>query len=496
MVTILRIDQGIFTYSLDDPYIHLALAQRIAQGFYGINPGQIAAPSSSVLWPFLMALFAWTSFFEYIPLALNLVFAAATVWVYREIAFLVLDGLSDGARKLNAALIAILLIPTTNLIGLVYTGMEHSLQVLLCAAIVLGLVRALRGQPVPGWLWAALILAPLTRYECLVVSLPALGILFLCGHRKPALLTLAGLVVPLAAFSLFLYFNGLGWLPTSVLAKVANAHYRPTENFFLDHVRFNLEMRQGVVLAWMALPAVALALFRKNAPWIERLLALITAAMLLAHLASGQVGWADRYEVYMLTTAVLLVLFLSRGLLVYLYRHIGTLLTLGLLAILSFAISRPYYGNLVLTPWQVTNIYEQQYQMHRFVVDYLKAPVAVNDLGYVAYNNPETVLDLWGLASIDALESRTRSGWDTSWMDALTRREKVQLVMIYETWFSRLPGSWIPVARLYLGRPQTVAGGSEVTFFVLDANRVEPTLALLRQFSRTLPPGVRLDILR
>ena len=32
-------------YSLDDPYIHLALARQILHGHYGINPGEFAAPS-------------------------------------------------------------------------------------------------------------------------------------------------------------------------------------------------------------------------------------------------------------------------------------------------------------------------------------------------------------------------------------------------------------------------------------------------------------------
>ncbi len=31
---------GPFTYALDDPYIHLALAEEIARGHYGVNPGE------------------------------------------------------------------------------------------------------------------------------------------------------------------------------------------------------------------------------------------------------------------------------------------------------------------------------------------------------------------------------------------------------------------------------------------------------------------------
>src|SRR5687768_7918900 len=38
---------GDFSYTLDDPYIHLALAENIAIGHYGIDPSESSAPASS-----------------------------------------------------------------------------------------------------------------------------------------------------------------------------------------------------------------------------------------------------------------------------------------------------------------------------------------------------------------------------------------------------------------------------------------------------------------
>ena len=43
-----RFAGGVLIYSLDDPYIHLALARTIQQGGYGINVGEWASPSSSI----------------------------------------------------------------------------------------------------------------------------------------------------------------------------------------------------------------------------------------------------------------------------------------------------------------------------------------------------------------------------------------------------------------------------------------------------------------
>lgn len=60
--------KGHFTYTLDDPYIHLALAKNIWLGHYGINPGEMSSPSSSLLWPFVLAPFAAIpAFFEWVP---------------------------------------------------------------------------------------------------------------------------------------------------------------------------------------------------------------------------------------------------------------------------------------------------------------------------------------------------------------------------------------------------------------------------------------------
>lgn len=55
---ILNLSNGYFTYTLDDPYIHLALAKNIFSGNYGINLTEPSAPSSSIIWPFILALFS------------------------------------------------------------------------------------------------------------------------------------------------------------------------------------------------------------------------------------------------------------------------------------------------------------------------------------------------------------------------------------------------------------------------------------------------------
>ena len=142
------------------------------------------------------------------------------------------------------------------------------------------------------------------------------------------------------------------------------------------------------------------------------------------------------------------------------------------------------------------NIYEQQYQMHRFVTEYHRAPVAVNDLGLVSFGNPNFVLDLWGLGSEEA-----RRAWRTAqqgWPERLVERHKVPLVMIYSEWFARSGGvspDWTLVGRLFLGSTVFSVGGNPVDFYVTPAGDPATVRGQLQRFAPSLPEGVHLQIL-
>ena len=54
---ILALNDGHLVFTLDDPYVHLALAEHLQRGHYGVNPNELSAPSSGIVWPFLLAPF-------------------------------------------------------------------------------------------------------------------------------------------------------------------------------------------------------------------------------------------------------------------------------------------------------------------------------------------------------------------------------------------------------------------------------------------------------
>ena len=131
LVAILRLNDGHLAYTLDDPYIHLALAENLAQGHYGVNATEHSAPSSSILWPFLLAPFAGGSLGPVAPLILNWVAACLTIVVFSKLAATALpDPGNTPAVRLLHPLLVCLIVLTTNLVGLAYTGMEHSLSLI------------------------------------------------------------------------------------------------------------------------------------------------------------------------------------------------------------------------------------------------------------------------------------------------------------------------------------------------------------------------------
>ena len=170
----LTYNDGHFVYALDDPYIHLDLADMLYQhGLYGVNMREYAAPSSSILWPFLLVpFFILGSIAVYAPFILALASSCAAVMVIEALAKRLSPQLKNNHRLILVCLAAM----TINLPAMPLMGMEHATQILLVLLTVLGTLEALEGDAPPRWLWLVLIISPLIRYENLFPSLGALGI--------------------------------------------------------------------------------------------------------------------------------------------------------------------------------------------------------------------------------------------------------------------------------------------------------------------------------
>ncbi len=488
VLAILLLNDGHFIYTLDDPYIHLALAKHIAQGHYGINAGEYAAPSSSILWPFLLAPFCRLGVEYFAPLAINYVASIGAIGIVNWLVDQCFDVEDVRTRRAKIGIVVAFFL-AINLPGVAFTGMEHSLQVFFALAVTMGLIHVLKSNNTPWWFSSAIVLGPLVRYENLALSVPTIGYLLFRRHYKAA--SVAGLLLgaALLGFSLFLYALGLGWLPTSVIAKsvVVDGPYLLT---IVGHCLFNIfSSRLGLQFAIYVLVLLYFAWCNSNRE--QRLFAMWAATVGLLHMLVGEFGWFSRYELYAWATLLASFLYLHR---VYLADFVQTNSSakVGVFLALYLLITCPNYLLILLkTPYASNNIYEQQYQMHRFVDEYYRAPVAVNDIGWVAYGNKNYVLDLWGLASREALAKKRTEG-SGEWITSLANHYDVKLAMVYDLWIPNMPSNWIAIGKLYLGKPRVVVGDNVVTMYALPSLDHSSLEERVRQFRLTLPEGVKL----
>jgi hypothetical protein len=484
---ILVANGGVLTYTLDDPYIHLALAEQIAKGTYGVNPGEFAAPSSSILWPFLLVPWARTPVASYVPLLINFAAAIAVVVVFHRIVVEVVGARGEPRRYVTAGIITTALIPLTHLTGLVLNGMEHVLQVLLVALAVWGLWRERERGDLPPWLLLVLVAGPLVRYEMLAVSVPALVLLFGRGHRRSAVT--AGVLIGalIGAFSLFLLAQGAGPLPNSVVVKSVAA--RSGLAGMVANLATNVKEPQGPVFMVGVLVVFAGALSARR-PWAERVLALWASAVGVLHLFGGRFGWLERYEIYAWSALLLTGLLLYRD---PLRRFVSREphWKVGLITVAFIVVTVPRYVIVgAKAPHVAHNIYDQHYQLHRFVTEVWQRPVAANDIGWLSFRNPYYVLDVEGLASIQALRNR---GEGPAWVTPEAARHDVRLGIVHPNRRGELPPEWLTVGTFVLTGERGYIVDTRMGLYARDAAAASDAQRALERFRPTLPPGAHVE---
>jgi hypothetical protein len=491
LFAILHRNNGVFTYTLDDPYIHLALAENLAHGHYGINPGEASSPSSSIVWPFLLTPFARQPWNQYLPLLWNILFCGLAAWVIGRI----VDGWPGQPNApppiawLGRFAGACALMLVANLAGLTFVGMEHGLQVLVAVACAAGMIEAFAGRPIPKWCLCAAALGPMVRYENVALLAAIAVALWGQGRLRAAIRLVASSLLGPALFSLFLVSRGLPALPTSVLVK-AQAYSLASDGLLAVLRHMYLETNVGTMheYAWWGQFLVALLLGYLALREKQRFRRFVLAGALLTamlQLAVGRVNWFHRYEVYALIFTALVV---STALVE------STQLRRSSLTLCLLLLGLPYFQALQDTPAAANNIYQQQYQMHRFVADFYRKSVAVNDLGWVSYRRPPEVyvLDLWGLASPEASRQPDK---DADWLDAITRAHSAGLAMIYPDWYEEgAPDDWDPLATMCISGPRVSVGRPCMVFYSTAVGDKALLTNEIAAFARTLPAGVKITL--
>lgn len=499
---------GHLVYVIDDPAIHLGIAENLAHhGTWGVVPGHYESASSSPLWTLLLA--AWVKLVpspsSAAPLFLNLFAGLAVIatfaWVQRVL-------WPSRRRPLDIVAVAALVSVILFLPGLAYTGMEHSLQIaLLLPAVVLFHRRAMgRSAFGPAWLpYLLLALATLTRFETAFVALGiALALLAMTGPlaairdapwerlRQP-LLVLASSGAPLAGFALVNRLMGQGFLPNSVLAKSSVPAGTTVVGNALD--RFSSDALLAVLTGTMLVALLLLGSRRRQ--WSFP--AVVVCISVALHVLLARMGWYERYQAYLIALAVYAAMCLLADWLPSLERRSPirpylvpalvavSLLFAGVKMSATFSISKA-----------VDDTYAQRFQAALFLAEYYDGQaIATGELGYIALMHDGPLTDFFGLGDHEVLQAWQRAGErpQAPYWSRLAQERGFEVVAAYPvTLREDTPQEWVPVATWDLDRKTHTAFWPQFVFYATTPEAVRPLQENLRDFEPRLPADVKVTM--
>ena len=507
---IIRINRGVFTYALDDAYIHMAIAKNFAvHGVWGVTPYHFSSSSSSLLWTSLLALlYKLFGVGVWQPLFLNLLAGALLLvgvdWI--------LQREEVGASIRVLALLAILFFMSMPTLSL--TGQEHILHTLISVLFLyLSADRLARDSGRSTWPGAALLLlaALLTaaRYEGMFLVF-SVGLIY-AARRKwlPAALLGVASLLPIAIYGLISLSKGWYFFPNSVLLKGKTLELNNFRAIVKSTLLFVQNLDQTSYLLILIIAASAFIYFSvtKRAATADgiaqrwRVIRYMSIAFILTTLLQTQFAVVGpmtlyRYDAYLVASGIVIAALGFSALdIKWRWQEWAsslTLLTVAVFVLLPF-LERGGHA-LLNTPLAARNIYEQQYQMGQFArMFYRGQGVAANDIGAINFYGDIRGFDLWGLATLEVAQARRNHAYNTDAIDRMTRERDVKIAIVYDAWFTKyggLPDGWIKAGEWT--QPENVLSGiNTVSIYAVYPDEIDALVSHLQDYAPHLPPAIK-----
>jgi hypothetical protein len=482
---------GRLVYVLDDPAIHLSMAERLAHdGTWGVVGGHFESASSSPLWTLLVAagvLVAGPAG-SWVPLVLNVAAGVAVIAVLASAQRVVLPG---RRRPEDVALTVVVVVLVLFLPGLAVVGMEHTLHVALVLGAVVGVHRWALGRPgwAPAITCALLALATLTRFETAFVAAGLAAGLLVVDHRahlRRAVAVLASSAVPIVVVGIGNRALGGGWLPNSILGKGQGTGRAQRDG--LAPVDVVGRLTQDPALALLLAVAVAYLVVRgRRGASAVPAVALLVAAPLHALLAD--VGWYERYQAYLIGVGVYLLL----GVLAEVPADLRRRAVVGVIG-LAVVLTVEKANLLVKAPLAADDMYRQQYQAGVFLDRYYdEQPVATDQLGYISYLHDGPLTDFAGLGDYEVLLAKgtpRRELWPE-----LARERGFRVAVLYESSVRlNVPPGWIMAGEWRIDGEPVTGVSTRLQFFATTPDEVQPLQEHLRDFEDDVPARSELSL--
>lgn len=508
---ILTQNNGVFTYTLDDPYIHMSTARHLVEsGQWSATGHGYTSASSSPLWVLLITgLFLVFGAAEWVPLFLSLLSGICLIFV---VYYITTEYVFSSALKLFVLISIFLIMP---MVFVTFTGMEHILHTTLHLAVVLVGLKFLDhlSRKVLIILFILIFLLVFTRLEGLFLVLPFSILLFYFKKRSQAVLMVVAAVLPVGLPGLVSVVHGWPILPISVLLKtVADDGVVFWERF--GAILLQLQYEKGVGAFWILSAVLIIALIfsvkMKMSTLTKRWLGLYVACLCL-HIFFGRLGWGFRYEAYLIAIGILTFsIFIKEAFgrisirkLVFTKR--GALIGFVFIVIGVYSLVSRANEGITLTPRASRNIYQQHYQIARFVGTYYQdTVVGVNDIGAVGFYTDVPYVDLWGLADKEIGNLRLRGQYSGEEIGRIAIERNMNIAVIYRDWFQEglygwsrvigLPNGWQRIATWTIP-DNVITGGDTVTFYAVDPEIVDGLRRNLQEFAQQLPSEVSYNLI-
>ena len=501
-----QLNSGHLVYALDDTYIHMAMAKNtVLHSVWGVTKYGFTSTTSSPLWTLLLAVgYLIFGINEIAPLLLNLLFSTLTIAV--SYSFLIRH-IKSFKRifliLLTAAFVAPL--PTLTMIG-----MEHSLHVLLSLSVIFLFTQALAIKKNSNkYFVLLLILSPLlvmARYEGLFLVFMICLFLLLEKRLFHALALAAAAAVPVVAYGIWSMTKGWFFLPNSILLKAL----QPAGTFKSEIILWILSPLQAIqgnglfFLLLTVMPILTMLLYRKKSrsSFATIFANLIVIGAFLLHMQFSSTAQFFRYEAYLVFLGIILIGVTANTLwperLVLNFNKARCPFYAATLCLIVIA-GTPFFlrasQSVWGTPKACKNIYEQQYQMAKFLRHFYQGEtIVLNDIGAATYLAEIKLIDLFGLGSMEPAKLKLGKKYRAMQIFELASRETAKIAIIYDSWFDRetgmrRPEEWMAVGQWHITN-NVVCGDDVVSFYAVDPSESERLQTNLHHFGKELPADV------
>lgn len=475
---ILAITDDHFVYALDDAYIHIAISENLIEnGNYGPTPYAFETASSSIVWNFLLAgIFLITGVNISVPLILNVILGVLTIFALQKI---LLSWLPDRTSLLYT-LVLIAFIFFIPLPTMIFTGMEHNLQILVSILVVYFVVELLTAnddRSIKFFKYVLAISLPLLfsiRFEAAFFASVIIGLLVLRRYIRYAILLSILSVTPLVLSSMYFLVHDRSIIPNSVWAKSGDS-IPLIFRFIVNGLNV-----PSLLIFYIASLIYFGRYYRHHKcfpSWTKmHVVLLIVSGIGLQHLIVANFGWFYRYEAYLIALMILASIVVIKeqwlsqkhltvkpseasieqntGVSQTLPNRISRSALVMISIIFMMLLVRAYFAVSEI-PYASRDIHASAYNTGRFLDEYYSGKtVILNDIGYPSYYADIYLLDLIGLGSHDWLQLVRDGKANQQTMQTWADEKGAEVALIYSSYIvssknreTRIPETWILVGQ-------------------------------------------------